>query len=306
MTECSNNDNNLIDEYEYVHTIREGYREHYIINNDYGVFDSLNKLNDDLTQDKTIVHVLNCNYCSGLGDFIRGSITVAQLAKHFNIKFQLTLQHNPISNYIIHYENSPPVDKYIHRPELNFTWLYNIINDFMKTDDKIIYVQACSWYVSKYITPDIMDYMKTRFTFKDECHQAVLPHISQFKYYNVIQIRCMDKHFNKHYYDDNLIEKISELNLENNTIVMSSNYNLKKLISKMFGFYFIDKEPGHSDVTTKFWELDLTVTEFLILSKSSRIVCFSCYNHGSGFSEMPSVLNSIPYEVFRIPDPAPL
>lgn len=72
-------------------------------------------------------------------------------------------------------------------------------------------------------------------------------------------------------------------------------------MNKMFGFHFIDKPTIHvSNSKILPDELETTIIEYIILSKSSHNYCISYYNHGSGFSEHCSILNNIPYTLYII------
>ena len=69
-----------------------------------------------------------------------------------------------------------------------------------------------------------------------------------------------------------------------------------KLSSGIRGDDFVQASKDYS-------ELESTILEYIILSKSSNIVCFSYYGHGSGFSEQCAVLNNIPYMVIYLYKP---
>lgn len=262
---------------------------------------------DSIPGDKTIIHVYNSCYGAGLGDFLRGSIILAQCAKHFNLNFHISIEQHPILNYMknqeVVLEELSPLNKKIHRCTRDCKHLYQVLSQFMNSSDKTIFIQCNLSYLIKFVTPDIKNYINNRFDFKDEYYDSALQYTSQFKQYTVLHIRCLDHHIFGDYKDDNLIDKIANLKLDKNTIVMASNYSVKKSISEMFGYYFIDKEAGHSDLSYYCPELYLTVIEYIILSKSVRNVCFSYYKHGSGFSEHSSVLNNIPYQVMFVDDP---
>jgi len=215
--------------------------------------------------DKTIVHVYNRNFGCGLGDFIRGSITLSQCAKHFNVKFHISFSSHPISTYLkdegMEDEELSPENKEIHRCDTGYQYLYQLLSQFVVSEDKTIFIQSNLMYPVTFVTPEIKAYINKCFTFKDEYYNTVLSIISQFEQYSVIHIRCVDHYIFGEYKDDNLMEKIASLNLDKNTIVMANNYSLKKSISETFGFYFIDKEAGHSDFKNYCPELYLTIIE---------------------------------------------
>lgn len=58
----------------------------------------------------------------------------------------------------------------------------------------------------------------------------------------------------------------------------------------------------HTDHIYDVNELESTIIDYIILSKSSHTYCISFYHHGSGFSEHCSVLNNIPYTLTYLPN----
>lgn len=270
-----------------------------IINPDYNVITI-----DTNPTNKTIVQVYTEDFGAGLGDFIRGCITLAQCAKHFNVNYHISLEQHPISNYLKNKEDVPEELSSLNKEfykcgscDNGYTYLYRVLSQFMKSDDKTIFIQTNMGYILNFVTYDIKEYINNCFSFKDEYYEIALQYTSQFKQYTVLHIRCEDHYIFGEYKDDNLMNNISNLKLDKNTIVMANNYSLKKAVCEMLGGYFIDKEAGHSNLIGYCPELYLTIIEYIILTKSTRNICFSYYQHGSGFSEHPSVLNNVPYQV---------
>lgn len=89
--------------------------------------------------------------------------------------------------------------------------------------------------------------------------------------------------------------------IPDNTIIISNNENIKVKLHNLCGFYFINSKSYHTGKITHHKELEPTIIDYIILSKSSHTYCFSYYPHGSGFSEQCSVLNNIPYSVVYLP-----
>jgi hypothetical protein len=252
---------------------------------------------------KTIVHVLD--YSNGFGDFLRGSILLSQYSKYFNINFKMDVSRHPISKCL----NSEPdilSDKEkIHLicfngKDENDNKLYLLIKNFINSNETTLYITTNLYYNMTLITEDIKDYINSFLTFKQKYYD-VTNELFNLKQYNVLHIRCTDDTFNTDFEDNNLLSEIIKLQLSENTIVISNNYALKRKINKLFGFYFIDTIAYHTGQIKDYIELNSTIIEYIILSKSSNNYCFSYYHHGSGFSEQCSVLNNIPYSVVFLP-----
>lgn len=262
---------------------------------------------NNTNSDKTIINVYgSASY--GFGDYLRGCITLAHYAKYFGVNFKMYMNRNGISNYLNDSEqnisqsivdvedfpsdNNPNSDLYFN--------LYLRIVNFMKSDQKILCVESNIMYGMKVPSQDIKDCINSSISFKPLYYEMV-EQLFNLKKYNVIHIRTLDSSFHRELHKNKVIRlfrEIKKLQLDTNTIVISTNNTLKRQINKVFGYHFIDKPSAHTaSNVTNYNNLDSTVLEYIILSKSSHTYAFSPYGHGSGFSEQCSVLNNIPYQV---------
>lgn len=272
----------------------------------YNFLEFHNEINTNVSSCKTITSVLGTDY--GFGDYLRGSILLAQCAKHFNTYFKMDLSFHPIYNCLNISEtvkNNISSKPKIHSFSVNSNHkindlLFSIIANFIQSDETNIFINTNLFYNTNLVSTDIKKYINYTLTFKPKYYHIV-NELFKLNNYNVLHIRCKDDNFNTNFNDDNLLEEIIKLQLGPNTIVMSNNYTLKQTIHRLFGFYFIDKNSYHSAHTNDFNNLDSTIIEYIILSKSSYTYCFSYYQHGSGFSEQCSILNDIPYQVVFLP-----
>lgn len=153
-------------------------------------------------------------------------------------------------------------------------------------------------YNKKHLTNDIKDYINSFFTFKPQYYDTV-EELFKLNNYNILHIRCLDRDFNTNFKDKNLLLKIKKIKSTDNTYIMSNNYELKKRLNNTFGFHFIDNKAFHCAKIKCIEDLESTIIDYIILSKSSNTYCISYYRHGSGFSEHCSALNNIPYTRIR-------
>ena len=250
---------------------------------------------------KTIIHVYDSKYPVGLGDFLRGSILLAQYAKYYNMNFKINISGHIISNYLNNISEILPPDIKINflgwSDYIKLELFESKINEFIKSNDMVFYIQTNLFYNKNLVSNDICEYINSCFTFKQKYYD-IANKLNSLKDYNILHIRCNDKNFNTNFNDDELFKKIRNLKLNNNTITLSNNYQLKKKINKIFGFYYIDNKAVHIAKTNNYTDLEATIIDYIILTRSSKTYCFSYYGHGSGFSEHSSKLNNIPYECF--------
>jgi hypothetical protein len=259
---------------------------------------------------KTIVSVLD--YSNGIGDFLRGSILLAQYANHYNINFKMDVSKHNIFEYLDIEPDvlfTPPNKN--SEVELN-TLPHNFVNidssiinshiiNFINSDKEIDYITTNWYYNFEFLTENIKSYINSIFKFKQKYYD-ISKKLFNLDKYAVLHIRCSDEHFDTEFEDNNLLLTIMKLQLPPNTIVMSNNYSLKIKLNARFGFYFIDKPSVHTaNKEIDYNKLESTVIDYIILSKSSYTYCISYYGHGSGFSEHCSVLNNVPYSVICLP-----
>ena len=273
---------------------------------DVAIYQTIN--NNNIHCDKTIVNVFGTTY--GFGDYLRGCITLAHYAKYFGIKFKMCMNRNHIFNYLHNSEenNDQSIDNVEefwgdNNPKsIVYYNLYLRLVKFMKSNQKILYVESNLMYGMKVPSQDIKNFINSSIMFKPEYYELA-KQLFNVENYNVVHIRTSDAFFHSDLPNDNVIKifrEIKKLQLDTNTIVLSNNNTLKQKINKAFGYYFIDKPSAHTALVTNYNDLDSTVLEYIILSNSSHTYAFSCYGHGSGFSEQCSVLNNIPYQVTLI------
>ena len=257
---------------------------------------------NSIPSDKTLMNVLD--YSNGIADYLRGSILLAQYAKHYHVQFKLNVsQHairacmerpcepisKPLNKLLISHKYTP----------LNYQ-IVPLIQMFLQSSETTLYMYNNLFYDRELLTSDIKQYINSFFTFKSHYYKDV-QRLFPLKHYQVLHIRCKDSEFTTSFTDNNLLAEIIKLQLPPTTMVMSNNYHLKHKLHKLFGFYYFDEHVSHIAHTEDSNDLYSTILEYIVLSKSQRTYCFSYYGHGSGFSEQCSILNDVPYSVVFLP-----
>jgi hypothetical protein len=258
---------------------------------------------NEIVSNKTIIN--NLDRTNGFGDFLRGSILLAEIAKKYKIKFKIVVDSHPISNFL-EIQNKTPVYTDVSINYMLFhddeSKLIPLIQQFISSDEEVCVINTNLYYNPYLVTNDIKHYINTFFTFKPEYYEKA-KQLTKNKKYNVLHIRCTDENFNSEFHSDYLLVEIIKLKLGKDTIIMSNNCFLKKKLNKIFGFDYIDiPPPVHTGHIYDDNELESTIIDYIILSKSSHTYCISFYHHGSGFSEHCSVLNNIPYTLTYLPN----
>jgi len=250
---------------------------------------------------KTIVHLHPTVYKDssnkpGLGDFIRGSIFLAQYAEKNNMLFEISFENHPINKYI---ESS---SKRHFGEILEFYGAYDpskILKqlDLFRTSDESEILLSCNmFYEGTSVSQSVKDYINSVLKFKERYLETALTIIQEP--YHVIHIRCRDNATSNDIYSFYLNMKLNDvLDSSGASIVMSNNPILRKTISKSFNIDETMTKPAHTSHST---DLEGTVLDYIVLSRASKISCFSFYHHGTGFSEQCAFLNNIPIASFNI------
>jgi hypothetical protein len=170
----------------------------------------------------------------GIGDFLRGSILLAQYATYFNVNFKIDLLKHNIYHFVENKSDTFHEYTKIHRIDFTFKneqdiILNSLLNDFVNSTETIIYISTNLLYNQNLLTCDIKNCINSFFLFKKEYYDIVnnLYNLYNLKKYNVLHIRCQDDYFHKEFEDNYLLTEILKLQL-NDTIVISNNYSIKK------------------------------------------------------------------------------
>jgi hypothetical protein len=188
---------------------------------------------------------------------------------------------------------------------------YPVFKSFVDSNDTCIYVTTNLFYDIAQVTEADKEFICSSLKFKQSYYDIANKSIP-LESYNIIHIRCNDEYFNKEFYSDKLMAEIAKLQWGPNTVILSNNSYITKKIHNLFGYLYRDIIPIHSgnniSSSDKFTD---TILDYILLTKASKIHCFSYYHHGSGFSEQCAVLYTIPYvrifltetDIFKIDTP---
>ena len=171
---------------------------------------------------------------NGFGDFLRGSILLAQYAKYFNINFKMDISRHAISKCLTNESEILSTTTkinliwfHIDNDSKNHIKLYSIIEYFINSNEENLYITTNLFYNMNLVSEDIKGCINSFLKFKQPYYDMANKFFN-LKKYNVLHIRCLDKDFNTNFQDDNyLLTEIIKLQLSPNTIIMSNNYSLK-------------------------------------------------------------------------------
>ena len=268
------------------------------------------------------LHYKNSERANGLGDFIRGSFYLLQIAIRYNLRFDIDYSNHPISKfltkhvytdeqYTIDYSN---VEYYFPDNLINTTidFYNNFITYLNNVDTRILCLNSNNLPIG-IITEFQRQFIKNKFIPNENLNKHINLTMNNLnilpQQFSVIHIRSGDKYIlHNNQINNNVISNINnilfnifKLNLNNPTIkyLLLSDCNTLKLYLKkqnpalIIGINEIT-HLGESKVQSDNSIIN-TLTDFFIMSKSNNIYAMSPYEHGSGFSEYCSKIFNIPY-----------
>ena len=274
---------------------------------------------------KTVIHVLTHKVCNlvttdtanfwGLGDIIRGTITLYLLSKSMGFNLIIDMQFHPISKFlkIRTHEYSELIKQ--NENNIKFMPQESIENYILSSPVDIVYFLTNSSFDGT-IDTDCKEFIKQLFMPNDEFQKYIDTKLSQIPYpiFNILHVRSGDNEmFNKQTHPSifSIVDHVSRF-IEPNDILISDSYLFKKVFEKKYHVFSFASRPVHmgrcnqgrcnqsidqsadqsTDQSTD--SLRDTLFEYILLSKSHHIKTISVYNWISGFVYWASQIYDIP------------
>jgi hypothetical protein len=273
------------------------YWSHGGINNS-----GLNQINTILCN-KTVILVwtqkvnnLGEEHFWGLGDILRGTMSMFQYSKKYNFCLIVDIQLHPISKFLK--VNTHEYSDFVLENKDNIPFVFeDKIEEYLINNDNVVYLFTNSFLIEG-VTQECKDFMKTILTPTDEFEKYMQKIYTQFSIpvnYNIIHFRLGDNYLiHNNNCDFQKCINIMNSNIEQNDILISDSFKFKEEIIhrnyKVNLFMIPITHLGyykHNDIRD-------TIFEFFLITKSSKIKTYTCYSHISGFVNMASIIYDIP------------
>lgn len=287
---------------------------------------------------KKIVNVYQLNYINGsstgLGDFLRGSFCLNQIANLLGLEFEIDLSNHPMAKYLENSTHIPGIDynnleiafqngnkdqkgsiDYEGRQiNINPNFINDIIN-WLNTKDCEVLGFFCSAFPSFFNhKPDCKALINSKLQPNDFMRNYIDYTLSELgltkKGYGIIHVRTGDNYLvNEDQIDINFINKIKNiiLNLispDRRYLIISDSNTLKKHMKSVPQCYTLIRKIEHLGgermKNDKSNGVMNTLLDFFFMSYSNAIFSMSVYHHISGFSKYCGILNDIPFKYIKI------
>ena len=266
---------------------------------------------------------------TGFGDFIRSCYFLLEFCEIYNVDVDFHIYDSNIKNYLSYFISKPVlnyniaenIDKYI---DINckFTNINGIIgykldenyNDFINyLNNQIVYSNNVfintGNFPIRFIQKKNIEYMKKILEptnlFEIDLNN-LMDKLGLIKNeYITYHIRLGDKYLeNQHKtIEYNILNKILnklDMDVNKTCLLLSDSIMLKKIIIKKYpNIKTIINNICHI-IENNSIEIKNTLLDFYLMSKSVRIVSFSVYEHGSGFSKWCATTYEIPYVCYAL------
>jgi len=291
--------------------------------------EDIKKINKDIKK-INYVHKLNFKNApsTGFGDFIRGCYFLLQFSEQFNIDVDFHIYDSNIKYYIKYFALKPIINEQIANNIFKFTKInatftnnngiidYDIDNKF---DDFINYLNSqyvysnnnfinTVYFPSHFISKIHINYMKTilepTIFFKIEINNLMDKLGLIKKDFVTYHIRLGDNYLENQYdliQNNKLYQILDKLNIEddNNYLLLSDSMVIKNILSKKYSkLKTIENEIIHTNKNDD--RIKNTLLDFYLMSNSKKIISFSIYPHGSGFSKWCATTYEIPYICYAL------
>jgi len=287
---------------------------------------------------KKIVNVFQLNYINGnspgLGDFLRGTFCLNQIANLLGLEFEIDVSNHPISKYLensthiagIDYNNleiafqngnkdqKGSVDYEGRLTNINPNFINDIINWLNTKDCEVLGILCTafpSFFNHKQEGKDLINSKLQPNEFMRNYIDYTLSELGLTKLgYGVIHIRTGDNHLvNGEPIDVNFVNNIKNIILKlispgRRYLIISDSNAFKKHMKSVPQCYSLIRKiehlGGEGMRNEKSNGVMNTLLEFFLMSYSNAIISMSVYQHISGFSKYCSILNNIPFKYIKI------
>lgn len=271
---------------------------------------------------------------SGIGDFLRGSYFLMQFCDRHQFQYVINMANHPISQFLEIYQDNPimPLQQVGVFGKTNFYPVYlqdNVLSNSYNDDitDNLIYFLRHQPIEEDKIKAYIISYPDTPIDekYKLEMQQLLKPTtefssiiqntLNQLKLvtgqFIIIHIRYGDKflvenegnHANSKHFQI-IAKTLLQIPPSENVLLIADNDMVKDIITRMLPF--IKTHYNAITHTGEGMKLDTdklrnTMLDFYLFSLAKRILAFSVYSHGTGFSKWVAETYSIPYVCRHLP-----
>ena len=239
----------------------------------------------------------------GLGDVVRGTMSMFQLSKKYHFRLIVDIQLHPISKFL-KFNNSEFSDL-IKKNEKNIPFFYpEEIENFVKNDPREINFLFTNNHLIESVNQECKDFIKNILLPKDEFANYI-QNFLQFENinlsYNILHFRLGDSLLVRNETSNDFQTFIGKMNehKEEKDILMSDSEQFKQYVKLTNNnIKLLNTKTAHLGYEQHSDNIRDTLLEFFIITKAQKIKTFSVYGHLSGFVNIVNQVYDVPIERF--------
>ena len=237
----------------------------------------------------------------GLGDVVRGTMSMFQLSKKYNFRLIVDIQLHPISKFLKF--NNNEYSELIKKNKDNIPFFYpEEIETFVKNDQRDVNFLFTNNHLIEPITKECKDFIKNILLPNDEFANYIQKFLKNENInlsYNILHFRLGDsllvRNDNSSDSEFNKFIDIMNKNKEDQDILISDSDQFKEYIkSQSYNIFFFNTKTAHLGYEQHGNDIRDTLMEFFITTKAKKIKTFSVYSHLSGFVNIVHQVYDVP------------
>lgn len=238
------------------------------------------------------------SYFFGLGDIIRGAISMFQLSKKYDFQLIIDFQHHSFSNYL----KSEPHEysNLILENKNNIPFIDdNDIEPYIQNNSNEVCFLLTNCHLRGEITEECKEFIKNILTPNEEFQKYIDETFINYKIpenYHILHFRLGDSFLVQNLEGNlsNAVNKYNEWREDIDVFISDSLIFKEKIKENNNNVITLNTEPVHLGYANHSNNIKDTLLEFFIITKSKKIKTFSIYDWISGFVNTAHQIYDIP------------
>ena len=234
----------------------------------------------------------------GLGDVIRGIISMFQLSKKYDFQLTIDFQHHSFSRFLK--SESHQYKNLILENKHNIPFIEdNEIETYLQNNSSEVSYLFTNSHLRGEITEECKEFIKNILTPNEEFQKSIDEKFLNYKIpenYHILHFRLGDSFLIRNQEGDfsNAMNKYHQWR-ENDDVLISDSLIFKEKIKENHkDIILLNTEPVHLGYANHSNNIKDTLLEFFIITKSKKIKTFSIYDWISGFVNVVHQIYDIP------------
>jgi hypothetical protein len=254
---------------------------------------------------KTVIFVWTANVNNidtdvsfwGIGDVVRGIISMYQLSTKYGFRLIIDTQLTPISELLK--AGKHDYSDYVLSNRDNIPFVYpGKVMDFINNHESNVVLLMTNDVYKDQITEDCKAFVKAVLTPTDEFESCILSGVA-----GIVHCRTGDQLLVRNgELDDDFYNKIIRtIGVPSDFLLMSDSLILKQRIKREYpAIPMLDTNIGHTGYKHHSSILKDTLMEFLIITRSKQIHSYTVYNWPSGFVKIAHDIYDVPLKIYSL------